>query len=267
MLLPQRAGNIRTDSCGGEMNMTPAWPAMMCVLAALVAVAGQPSIVNATEGVPGVAAPKPALRAEAQADLVRTGDAAGAEGETSDAPALSLTAVHDWMVASYERAPALLLGLAALLAVPPLMMAGVVLNRRGAVAAGGDMTQMQTQMVAKTRLKPERRQGVTEGPRWPTEAWIEIEGTGDNARHGIGRTIVRIGRDGDNDICLNEMTVHRYHAAVHRTEDADFVITDLSSEGGNGVKVNGNAVAEVRLEDGDLIELGLARLKFIAKPA
>ena len=38
------------------------------------------------------------------------------EGETSDAPALSLTAVHDWMVASYERAPALLLGLAALLA-------------------------------------------------------------------------------------------------------------------------------------------------------
>ena len=78
---------------------------------------------------------------------------------------------------------------------------------------------------------------------------------------------MRIGRDGDNDICLSEMTVHRYHAAVHRTEDADFVITDLSSAGGNGVKVNGNAVAEARLEDGDLIELGLARLKFIAKPA
>jgi FHA domain len=249
------------------MNMTPAWPAMMCVLAALVAVAGQPSIVCATEGVPGAAAPKPALRAEAQADLVRTGEASESVDETSDGPALSLTAVHDWVVASYERAPALLLGLAALLAVPPLVMAGVVLNRRGAAVAGGDMTQMQTQMVAKRRLKPERRQGVTEGPRWPTEAWIEIEGAGDKARHGIGRTIVRIGRDGDNDICLNEMTVHRYHAAVHRTDDADFVITDLSSEGGNGVKVNGKAVAEVRLEDGDLIELGLARLKFIAKPA
>jgi pSer/pThr/pTyr-binding forkhead associated (FHA) protein len=125
---------------------------------------------------------------------------------------------------------------------------------------------MQTQMVAKTRLKPERREAVTEAPRWPTDAWLEVEG-GDSARHGIGRTVVRIGRDSDNDICLNEMTVHRYHAAVHRTDDADFVITDLSSEGGNGVKVNGRAVSEVRLEDGDMIELGLARLKFIAKPA
>jgi len=251
------------------MNMTPAWPAMMSGLAVFVTVAGQPSIVSATEGVTGAAAQHPAARVETQADLVRTEDAAGAEGETSDAPALSVTAVHDWMVASYERAPALLLGLAALLAVPPLVMAGLVLNRRSAVAGGaGDVTQMQTQMVSKTRSKPERRHGVTEGgPRWPTEAWIEIEGADVNGRHGIGRTVVRIGRDGDNDICLNEMTVHRYHAAVHRTEDADFVITDLSSEGGNGVKVNGNAVSEVRLEDGDLIELGLARLKFIAKPA
>jgi pSer/pThr/pTyr-binding forkhead associated (FHA) protein len=63
------------------------------------------------------------------------------------------------------------------------------------------------------------------------------------------------------------MTVHRYHAAVHRTDDAEFVITDLSSAGGNGVKVNGRAVSEARLEDGDVIELGLARLKFSARPA
>jgi hypothetical protein len=237
---------------------------MICVLAAVVAVAGQPSIAVAAESAAGKT--EPALRAEALADLVRTGDV---EDETSRAPALSLTAVHDWMVASYERAPALLFGLAALLAVPPLVMAGVVLNRRGAAAAAsaGDLTQIATQMVAKTRSKPERRQGVTEGPRWPTEAWIEIEGGPQGARHGIGRTVVRIGREGDNDVCLSEMTVHRYHAAVHRTEDADFVITDLSSEGGNGVKVNGKAVAEARLEDGDLIELGLARLKFVATPA
>jgi hypothetical protein len=246
------------------MNMTPAWPALMYVLAAVVAVAGQPSIVSATEG---AAAPWPAVRAEIQADLVRTGQDAGADGETSNLPALSLTEVHDWMVASYERAPALLLGLAALLAVPPLVMTGLVLKRRDAVAGAGDMTQMQTRVVAKARSKPDQRQPATEGaPRWPTQAWIEVEGA-DNARHGLGRTVVRIGREGDNDICLSEMTVHRYHAAVHRTDDADFVITDLSSAGGNGVKVNGKPVAEVRLEDGDLIELGLARLKFVAEPA
>jgi hypothetical protein len=240
------------------MNMTPAWPAMICALAVFVAVAGRPS--------PGTATPPERFaQAESQADLVRT--PGEAESETAEGPAFSLAAVHDWMVASYERAPALLFGLAALLVVPPLVMTGLVLKRRDANAGAGDVTQMQTRMVTKTRSKPGRRQGVTEGPRWPAEAWIEIEGADDGARHGVGRTVVRIGREGDNDICLSEMTVHRYHAAVHRTDDAEFVITDLSSAGGNGVKVNGNAIAEVRLEDGDLIELGLARLKFIAKPA
>lgn len=250
--------------------MTPAWPAMICALAAFVAVTGLPSIVHATEGSNGARAQLPIVLAEVQADLVRTGQDAGASGETDESPALSLTAVHDWMVASYERAPALLLGLAALLAVPPLVMTGLVLKRRdtgGSGAGAGDVTQLYTRMVTKTRSKPDRGQPGTEGgPRWPTQAWIEIEGA-EETRHGVGRAVVRIGREADNDICLSEMTVHRYHAAVHRTEDAEFVITDLSSAGGNGVKVNGNAVSEVRLEDGDLIELGLARLKFIAKPA
>lgn len=248
--------------------MTPAWPAMMCLLGAIVATTAWPSIVNATEGSSGAGLVRPAVHEDIKADLVRTETEGDAESETSDGPTLSIAAVHDWMVASYERAPALLLGLAGLLAVPPLVMAGLVLKRRDpAAAASADVTQMQTRMVTRTRANSDGRRAVTEsGPRWPAEAWIEVEGT-ENARHGVGRRVVRIGREGDNDICLSEMTVHRYHAAVHRTEDAEFVITDLSSAGGNGVKVNGNPVSETRLEDGDLIELGLARLKFIAKPA
>jgi pSer/pThr/pTyr-binding forkhead associated (FHA) protein len=103
-------------------------------------------------------------------------------------------------------------------------------------------------------------------PLWPSQAWIEIEGS-ESARHGIGRGIVRIGREGDNDICLTDMTVHRYHAAIHRTDDAEYVITDLSSADGNGVAVNGQPVSEARLADGDTIVLGRACLKFIAKPA
>jgi hypothetical protein len=196
---------------------------------------------------------------EVQADLART------ETEPETAPLEGMAALQAWLVASYERAPALLFGLAALLAVPPLVMTGRVLSRRD--VASREATQLRTQMLPKTKSKPERPMPLTEGaPRWPTEAWIETDGP-ENARHALGRTVVRIGREGDNDICLSDKTVHRYHAAVHRTEDADFVITDLSTAEGNGVKVNGAAVNAQRLEDGDVIELGLARLKFIAKPA
>ncbi len=114
------------------------------------------------------------------------------------------------------------------------------------------------------------REGVKTGhiPSRPQEAWIQLENGSEVApsvatsRFNLARTLLRIGRETDNDICLEDVTVHRYHAAVHRTEDAEFVITDLSSAGGNGVVVNGRAVSEARLSNGDAIQLGNARLKF-----
>jgi hypothetical protein len=162
----------------------------------------------------------------------------------------------------------LVLGLAALLAIPPLAMIGLLLRRREASPPIlGGMQTLETRVHRRAGARAKLRPSLDEGePLWPSQAWIEIEGSG-APRHGIGRGVVRIGREGDNDICLAESTVHRYHAAIHRTEDAEFVITDLSSAGGNGVAVNGRRVAEALLHDGDTIELGLARLKFIARPA
>ena len=81
---------------------------------------------------------------------------------------------------------------------------------------------------------------------------MEVEGQPGN-RYVIGRTLVRIGREEDNDICLAANTVHRYHAVIRRTTDGDVVITDLSGEEGNGVLVNGARVAEARLKQGDAI--------------
>ena len=73
---------------------------------------------------------------------------------------------------------------------------------------------------------------------------------------------VRIGRHEDNDIRLADSSVHRYHAVIQRTPEANFVITDLSGKEGNGVRINGERMAQARLVDGDLIELGRAKLKF-----
>lgn len=187
----------------------------------------------------------------------------------------SWTGFTDWVAASYARAPALVLGLAALVAVPPLALIGVWIRRRE--ADGMDIAEAQTQLqrVRRPSKQAEPRDGVRTGhiPLRPLEAWVEIVNmseagaTSADERYSLARTLLRIGRETDNDICLQDMTVHRYHAAIHRTEDAEFVITDLSSAQGNGVVVNGRAVAEARLASGDVIELGNARLKFSAGPS
>lgn len=163
---------------------------------------------------------------------------------------------------TYDRAPALILGLLVLLALPPLALIGIAI-RRPSQAEASDSTRLYRRQ-GRGRLK---EAGLSEspGPLWPSDAWLELQ-NGD--RRDFGGSIVRIGRDADNDICLDDKTVHRYHAAIWRTDDAAYVVTDLSSAGGNGVVVNGERILEeALLSDGDKIELGQASIKFVSRPA
>jgi hypothetical protein len=241
--------------------MGPAWPVLIFFIAVLAAVPSRPQIshasplrTNVRDGVVPSSVPHgaPFLKAEVTGDL-------------AERARQWLAALKDWIVASYSRAPALVLGLAALLVVPPLALIGLMLRGQRAAPDSPDSTYIQTRKRTRT---PRRHADASqdEEPLWPSKAWLEMDAQG-TPRYDIGRSVVRIGREDDNDICINDMTVHRYHAAIHRTEDAEFVITDLSSSGGNGVVVNGRRVSEARLNDGDIIELGLARFKFAATPA
>ena len=74
--------------------------------------------------------------------------------------------------------------------------------------------------------------------------------------------MIRIGRHPDNEVWLTDTSVHRYHAVIHRTQDADFFITDLSGQEGNGIRINGTRRAQSQLINGDVIELGKARITF-----
>lgn len=198
----------------------------------------------------------------------------GENGLAVSTLAQSWTGLADWIAASYAQAPALVLGLAALIAVPPLALLGLWVARREAASVAVSEAQTQVRRVRR-EARAEPREGVRTGhiPLRPLEAWVEVVNRSEVApgtperRYGLLQPLLRIGRETDNDICLQDTTVHRYHAAIHRTEDAEFVITDLSSAGGNGVVVNGRAVAEARLASGDVIELGNARLRFSAAPA
>lgn len=177
-------------------------------------------------------------------------------------PAGTWSAVLELISTTYDRAPALVLGLAVLFALPPLALLGVALRRAPQAVEHADATRIYRRS-GRGRLK-EVEAELDTGPLWPSDAWIEV--TGGN-RHDVGRGILRIGRDADNDICLDDKTVHRYHAAIHRTDDAAYVVTDLSSADGNGILVNGHRIQATQLTDGDIIELGQTKLTFVSRPA
>jgi hypothetical protein len=181
---------------------------------------------------------------------------------TGAGPWVSFQHFQQWVGESYKRAPALILGLAALLAIPPLALAGLFFRRQ---RRSPDATLVISHPSQRSRGKPRATTARTEVSSWPTEAWVDIEGM-PGGRFVIGRSLVRIGRESDNDIRLSAKTIHRYHAVIRRTTDGEVVITDLSSAQGNGVLINGTRVEEARLKKGDVINVGEVRLKFSSRP-
>jgi hypothetical protein len=69
-----------------------------------------------------------------------------------------------------------------------------------------------------------------------------------------------IGRSPDCEIFLDDVTVSRKHAVVHRREDA-FVIEDLGSL--NGTFVNKRRIESGELDDNDEVQIGKYRLTFL----
>lgn len=148
-----------------------------------------------------------------------------------------------WAHAGYLRRPAVMIGLAGLLALPVIALSGLVAYRLSAART-------------KAPAAPAPR-----GQDLPRTAWLGIVGA-DAKQIEICRELIQIGRENDNDICLADSTVHRYHAVIERSPDQGFVITDVSGPKGNGVRINGVRTARATLADGDVVELGRARLAF-----
>jgi hypothetical protein len=72
---------------------------------------------------------------------------------------------------------------------------------------------------------------------------------------------VRLGRHSDNDIVLNDPTVHRHHAVVALDDGGRLEVRDLG--GVNGVYVNGVRLDHHVLSFGDVIELGEVRVRYV----
>lgn len=82
-----------------------------------------------------------------------------------------------------------------------------------------------------------------------------------NERVVLGDEPLVIGRLPDCDIMINDANVSRRHAEI-RPQGDGFVLYDLGST--NGSRVNGVAVSERALRDGDELQFGSTRLVFQA---
>jgi pSer/pThr/pTyr-binding forkhead associated (FHA) protein len=83
----------------------------------------------------------------------------------------------------------------------------------------------------------------------------------DGRRVGLGEHTTSLGRNSDCTVSLADPRASRRHAEIRPTADG-FVIADLGSM--NGTLVNGTAIKERVLHDGDQIAVGATVMRFEA---
>jgi pSer/pThr/pTyr-binding forkhead associated (FHA) protein len=81
---------------------------------------------------------------------------------------------------------------------------------------------------------------------------IVLKGAGIGSRYLINSDSTKIGRELNNDISLDDITVSRSHAIISKNKN--FTIKDLGSL--NGTYINAIAIREQVLSDGDEIQIG-----------
>ncbi|MSP72204.1 MAG: FHA domain-containing protein [Myxococcales bacterium] len=77
----------------------------------------------------------------------------------------------------------------------------------------------------------------------------------------LSRREIIIGRTDENDVVVNHRSISRNHAKIV-VRDGTFTVIDLASS--NGVRVNGEPFGTVTLVNGDIIELGHVKMRFVA---
>jgi pSer/pThr/pTyr-binding forkhead associated (FHA) protein len=88
----------------------------------------------------------------------------------------------------------------------------------------------------------------------------QVEGTAGRRMHDIGDEVITVGRSPESSIFLDDVTVSRQHAEIERG-DSGYRIRDAGSL--NGTYVNRVRVDAVDLRNGDEIQIGKYRFKFV----
>jgi len=103
----------------------------------------------------------------------------------------------------------------------------------------------------RNQLSPQDLEVVNGLPK-DSAILIVLKGAGVGSRYLINTASTKIGRELNNDISLDDITVSRSHAVI--SKDENFTIKDLGSL--NGTYINAIAIREQILSDGDEIQIG-----------
>ena len=115
----------------------------------------------------------------------------------------------------------------------------------------GDEARTALHRVDDTDLLPADQQGKL----------VVVSSNLGGETYALGRREIILGRTDENDVVVNHRSISRNHAKVV-VRDGQFTIIDLASS--NGVRVNGEPFGTVTLVNGDIIELGHVKLRFVS---
>jgi hypothetical protein len=154
----------------------------------------------------------------------------------------------EWVRTKYQEAPALVLGVSAALALPAIAILGALLRL------------IFTRPIPR-RAVEDRTQRTQPASAWRQQAWLEFTNSS-MAGFLLNQGIVRIGRETDNDLCLSDPTVHRYHAVLEHTPEAEYFVSYIGDPERNGLFVDGRPVERHRLRGGEILQIGSIKLRF-----
>jgi hypothetical protein len=147
--------------------------------------------------------------------------------------------------------------------------AGYILQRQPNITIAADPTlkRWEVRVVAWHSgnplefTHPMEREAVLRSGALPDGAFLIVDGRG---HYALDRPVVNIGRRLDNQLILDNPHVSRTHAQL-RIKDGRFVLFDLGST--TGTKVNGRAVKQHVLRQGDVISIAEIRLVYGEDPS
>lgn len=82
---------------------------------------------------------------------------------------------------------------------------------------------------------------------------LVLKGAGVGGRYLLDASETKIGRDVNNEICLDDITVSRSHAIISKSSDG-YSVKDLGSL--NGTYLNAVSVRDSKISNGDEIQVG-----------
>lgn len=136
-----------------------------------------------------------------------------------------------------------------------------VANATGAMPANvGEKPELPPQAFAPppTQAHPKAVEPLPAG----AALLVVKRGPAAESRFVLDQPVITVGRQQDNDLVLDDVTVSRRHAEFHR-RDQGFLVRDVGSL--NGTYVNREPVAEASLVSGDEVQIGKFLLLYLTE--